>query len=188
MLFVLLKATVCVRANCRLKAESWPAVRDTSGHTAKLLRLLLLLAVTAIQLNLLQFTNKAAAFETKIHIRAVVPAFANIMILQEPSSLVITDEDLRRGYVDVDAPVVAAIRSNSRDGCLIEMMFGDFPVREIIVRTTDRIISMNSSGGVFPLQVMGRQEVAFSFRFVFSPETRAGRYGWLLYLSAAPAT
>lgn len=133
----------------------------------------------------------AAADQAKLTVTATVLKHASLRVLAQPTAVVITAEDVARGYVDVAAPAELAIKCNSRRGYMLEFANqGDF-MREIHVRGLASELQLSPAGGAVlqPAAPTGitRATLDLGFRFVLAASARPGTYAWPVHLSVTPA-
>jgi hypothetical protein len=60
-----------------------------------------------------------------MNVSVQVVARAVLVVDERPASVVITADDIARGYVDVAEPIVIRVRTNSRDGYLLQAFNAD---------------------------------------------------------------
>lgn len=63
----------------------------------------------------------AASTSTNVQVSVQVIARAIVSIDSQPASVTVTDADIARGYVDVTAPIVVRVRTNSRRGYVLQV-------------------------------------------------------------------
>jgi hypothetical protein len=144
--------------------------------------------IAALSLSSLPVAVKAEAGSrsTVVHVSAVVLARADLNIIKQPTALVLTDADVRRGYVEVDAASMFELKCNSRAGCLLSFAAHGLPFRETSINVMGRTVVLGPGGGLVTLPIIGRTTVALSYRFVLSEGTQPGTYEWPFSLSASP--
>jgi hypothetical protein len=127
---------------------------------------------------------------SKLMMTVTVAKKASLEILSQPPALVVTEEDVARGYVEVASPAQLAVRSNSQSGYVL--MFehrGDF-ARETLVRGLSNDVQLGSGGGVVPQPAAGRgmsrTTLDLGFRFALSKAVTPGVHPWPLQVSVAP--
>lgn len=132
----------------------------------------------------------ATAGDVKLTVSATIAKHASLNVLAQPSSVVVTQADIARGYVDVAAPAQVAIKSNTPGGYLLEFASqGDF-MRQIVVRGLANEVQMSPSGG-FVMQASAGSGVTrttfdLRFRFVLAEAALPGTYSWPMHLSVTP--
>ncbi len=127
-----------------------------------------------------------AAASAQITVSATVLARASLHVLQQPTELVVTDADIQRGFLDVDAGSLVEIKNNSRAGVYMAFASQGLPFREALVRGFGREISLGPNGGIITQQLTGKAVVALSYRFIFDKSSQAGTYAWPLSISVNP--
>lgn len=131
----------------------------------------------------------AGGSEAKLTVSATIRQYAYLRVIAQPTSVVVTAADLRRGYVDANAPMRVAVKSNSAGYMLIFAGHGEF-VRQIRVRGLDNEVQMGPSGGAISqsgyLRGITDSALDLSFRFELSAGAEEGVYPWPMQLSVVP--
>jgi len=128
-----------------------------------------------------------AAGSARIQVTATVPSRATLRVLHQERTLVVTTEDVARGYVDAPAASRIEVRNNSRGGCLLvfEGVAGpDAPFGKIFVRGLGRDVEIGPGGGFVPHSYAPAPVTAeLSYRFSLGRDARPGTYPWPLQVS-----
>lgn len=145
---------------------------------------------SALALSLLGMPATATAGDVKLTVSATVLKHASLNVLAQPSSVVVTEADISRGYVDVPTPAQVAIKSNTAGGYLLEFASqGDF-MRQILVRGLANDVQLSPAGGAVMRPSSGtgvtKTTLALGFRFVLAESARQGTYPWPIRLSVTP--
>jgi hypothetical protein len=61
----------------------------------------------------------AGSSSTNVNVSVQVLSRAVVSVDSQPAAVTVTAEDIARGYVDVPAPIVVRVRTNSRQGYLL---------------------------------------------------------------------
>jgi hypothetical protein len=168
------------------------------NHVARGLRLQEML-VTAALVAVLSLAEVAAAQEApgvgakpatgaaRIQVTATVPSRATLRVLHQERTLVVTPEDVARGYVDAPAASRIEVRNNSRGGCLLvfERIAGpDASFGNVSVRGFEREVEIGPGGGFVPHSYAPAPVTAeLSYRFSLDRDARPGTYPWPLQVS-----
>lgn len=128
------------------------------------------------------YADKAAAH---LNVSVFVDQAITSSVSHQEASLIVTPEDVRRGYVEVAAGTVMDVRSNSRTGyCLVfEGMAGAYP--EVIVTDRERAVRLPAGTGMVcqsSAQLRGEEKV-LSYKFVLGNGVAPGVYPWPLNTS-----
>lgn len=126
------------------------------------------------------------AMSTQIQVTARVLARASLHVLRQQTELVVTDADIKRGYLDVNAGSLIEIKNNSRSGVNVTFETRGLPFKEALVSGFGREVAIGPNGGIVTHQLTGTNVVAFSYRFVFDEYSQAGTYAWPLSISVSP--
>ncbi|MFZ1037115.1 MAG: hypothetical protein WAU61_04690 [Smithella sp.] len=152
----------------------------------------LVAAALIAALSLAPISEAAAAqlstqvLSTQITVNARVLARASLQVLRQPAELVVTDADIRRGYLDVNAGSLVEIKNNSRAGVNLTFETRGLPFKEALVSGFGREVTLGPNGGIVTDQITGTNVVAFNYRFVFDESSQAGTYAWPFSLSVSP--
>jgi hypothetical protein len=121
-------------------------------------------------------------------VSATVNSVARIETQSAPAEFMITDADLRRGYIDVEQPTALTIRSNSASGFAIDLTTVTPVLTSMIVRGLDTEFSLGPEGGtvVQRWQSPHLVNLALQFRLVLAPGLAAGRYPWPMRVAVRP--
>lgn len=142
-------------------------------------------------LGTLAMTNAVAvqAWSATLSVSATVAKRATLKVLGQPASVLVTEADLARGYVEVLAPVQVAVQSNSPAGYLLVFETqGEF-VNGTKVRGLGSDIQLGASGVVpraAPGGGAGSTAHELVFRFMLSTSALQGRHAWPMRISAMP--
>jgi hypothetical protein len=97
-----------------------------------------------------------------------------------PQELLLSEADIRRGYMEVAAPTVLWVRNNSDDGFEVELdIEGDY-VSEVRVRGLSNEFVVGRSGGAVVQRGHYPTDTRFDLRWrlQLAENARAGRYPW----------
>ena len=123
---------------------------------------------------------------TQIQVTAKVLARASFHVLRQPSEIVVTEADIRRGYMDINAGSLLEIKNNSRAGVMMSFEVRGMPFKEVLVSGMGREVAIGPGGGIITHQLIGTSIVALNYRFVFDKSSQAGTYAWPFSLSVSP--
>ncbi len=161
--------------------------RRTHGPQKNFVREALIAALALISVHALQVPDAAAgSFSTIVKINAVVPARTQLKSIKQPATFLVTEADVRQGYVEVSGASLFEIWNNNPAGCVLTFESSDFPFREAAVTVMGREIIVHPTGGMIVLSVMGRQRIALDYRFILTSESQPGTYAWPLSVSVNP--
>jgi hypothetical protein len=125
---------------------------------------------------------------TTFTVSATVNPIARIETQSEPAELLVTDADLRRGYIDVLQPTALTVRSNSAGGFAIDLTTVTPVLTSMIVRGLDTEFSLGPDGGTVVQRWQSPHLVNLSlqFRLMLAPGLAAGRYPWPMRVAVRP--
>ena len=131
--------------------------------------------IGALPLALL-FAAQALADQARatFSVAVAVPTRVELAVLDEPPTILITTEDLQRGYVDV--PARYRVNHNSRRGCLLQLAATPGVSRWIEIRgmggtvvLRDEPVELHVPGDAFV------QDIALDLRLVFAEAVSPGQ-------------
>jgi hypothetical protein len=125
---------------------------------------------------------------SQITVSAVVSARSSMKIIEQVTFLVITADDIRRGYVEVAAASRIEVKNNSLKGYLLSFeSLMTVPFKEVQIQGLGNEIQINSGGGWIP-RPYSRTPVTMElgYRFILSENAEPGTYSWPLALSTHP--
>ena len=132
--------------------------------------------------------HAAAKISARIEVRATVLPRTTLTVRRQQRQLVVTSDDVRRGYVEVPAASHVEIRSNDPRGYLLvfESQSGpEIPFQGVIVRGLGQEVQIGPGGGwVLRTDARGPVTAELTYRFSLSEDAHPGTYPWPLVLSA----
>lgn len=133
-------------------------------------------------------TVLASSTSALMSVRVQVLARTLLNVESQPPSLVLTEADLARGYVEVPAVSRIRVRSNDPNGYLLafDVTAGPFTAIEVTGLGPAARISVN--GGWLVRPFAGTQPVTseLTYRFLLASNVQPGTYAWPVSLSAMP--
>jgi hypothetical protein len=126
-----------------------------------------------------------AAEQTRLQVSATVQTLATMTLASQPAGLLVTPEDIRRGFLTVTQPTVLILRSNSAQGIALDVLAIAAIFSAISVQGLDGNATLAGAGGTLTHHWAAPQPLplTLTFTFILKPETRAGRYPWPLAFS-----
>jgi hypothetical protein len=128
------------------------------------------------------------ALSTTTTISARVLPRTIINVIAQAHELVVTNGDIRRGYVDIPLASRVSVKSNDPAGYLLafEVMDGaDNVFRGVSVRVGGREVQIPLHGGWVPQPfVRGGTVLDISYRFNLAENAQPGTYNWPIMVSA----
>jgi hypothetical protein len=123
--------------------------------------------------------------QTRFTVSAVVPKRVTLTVLEQPAKLMLSSDDVERGYKDVAARY--RVQHNNPHGYLLYLaprigLTRQIEVRglaaEVVLGDTDLAIRQASAGRLHHFDL--------AFRFVLDPAARPGSYALPVHVTAAP--
>jgi len=135
-------------------------------------------------------SDSPATGSARIRVTATVASHATLRVLRQERTLVVTPEDVARGYVDAPAASRIEVRNNHRGGCLLafERIAGpDASFGNVSVRGFEREVEIGPAGGFVPHSYAPTPIMEeLSYRFSLERGARPGTYPWPLQISVRP--
>ena len=118
-------------------------------------------------------------------VSAVVPKRVTLTALQQPAQLMLSVEDIERGYKDVSARY--QVRHNDPHGYMLHLAPRIGLTRQVEVRGLASDVLVGDEG-VAIRQASGARlhDFELSFRFLLDPAARPGTYALPVHVTAAP--
>ena len=118
-------------------------------------------------------------------VSATVPARVTIEALEQPTRLVISAEDVRRGYKDVSARY--AVSQNTERGWVLQLAPRIGITRQVEVRglSTD-VVLRDESVEVYRAGVDAREDISLEYRLLLAADASPGTYDVPVHVSAVP--
>jgi hypothetical protein len=153
-------------------------IRNPSIHVA---RALLVGAASCVVVQ-------ARDARTHFNVSATVNAVARLQVRSAPTEVLVSDEDLRRGFIEVAQPTDLVVRSNSASGYALDLTTLTPMLSSVVVRGLQSEQSLSGEGGTIVQRWQMPQTVALSlqFRLVLAPGLAAGRYPWPMRIDVRP--
>jgi hypothetical protein len=125
---------------------------------------------------------------TNFNVSATVNAVARLQVQSAPTEILVSDEDVRRGFIDVLQPTDLVVRSNSAHGYALDVTTLTPMLSAMIVRGLKGEQSLSGDGGTIVQRWQAPQTVALSlqFRLVLAPGLASGRYPWPMHIDVRP--
>lgn len=120
---------------------------------------------------------------------ATVAKRATLKVLAQPPSVLVTEADLGRGYVEVLAPVQLAVQSNSPGGYILVFESRGDLVSDARVRGLGGEIQLGANGVVPRMAAaagVSNTTHELTFRFTLSGSAQEGTHAWPMQISAVP--
>jgi hypothetical protein len=129
----------------------------------------------------------AGSASATFQVSVTVQARALLTVEAAPASLLLTETDVRRGYVDLPAASRISVRTNSPTGYLLAFEIAIGPIEDVRLLGLGAETHIGGAGGWIAQPYSGPVASAeLSYRLVLSKDARPGEYPWPVALSASP--
>jgi hypothetical protein len=152
-------------------------------------RILSILGATLALLALgVSGTVLAGSTSALMSVRVQVLARTLLNVESQAPSLVLTEADLARGYVEVPAVSRIRVRSNDPNGYLLAFDVTAGPFTAIEVTGLGPAARISANGGWLVRPFAGTKPVTseLTYRFLLASNVQPGTYAWPVSLSARP--
>ncbi len=130
-------------------------------------------------------TGRSAGAQLKVS--ATVLPYTSLNVSNRARTLVVTDADISRGYVDIRAASSIEVSTNTKDGYYLSFECFDTAFRQVQVDGLGRSAMVGSGSSIIPMQNNGRVvRMELSYRFILSENVKPGSYPWPLTVSVIP--
>ena len=126
--------------------------------------------------------------ETKVATaKKKVPIRSHLAILYQLPSIVLSNPDIKAGYIILKAVTRIAIKSNNKKGCMVVFKDLKWPFKEAQAFGFENDIHITSEGASVQ-QPYKRNifTVELSYRFILSDNAKEGKYPWPLSIALQP--
>jgi hypothetical protein len=134
--------------------------------------------------------ESAAGDTMRISIQATVLPYISISRFTVPNSLVVSAEDVARGYIDVDEPVTIDVRTNRQLGVILGFSVRSPMVRSVTLNGAGNGLAVSAAGASLNVAKVGNglgtQSLALRVRVELSPDAQPGTLAWPLAVFLAP--
>jgi hypothetical protein len=150
-------------------------------------------ALTTARIALVVAASVTAAGARDVHsdfsVSVTVRAVANMQIKSAPAGLIVSGDDLQRGFIDVAQPTELTVGSNSPNGFALDVLTVAYPmVSSMVVEGLNSDLALGAEGGTIVQRWSHPQSVNLTLRFrlALAPGLAPGNYPWPLRLAVRP--
>ena len=124
---------------------------------------------------------------TNVNVSARVIPYVTTDILYQTGVIKVTEQDIRKGYVEVRSATVIRVRTNAAGGYLFSFGYRGGPFSEVWVIEGRRVTVLADMGGLIfrPGKGFRVETRKLSYRFRLSDNARPGTYPWPLMIDVA---
>lgn len=131
--------------------------------------------------------SKASA---QLNVRIIVPAIVRVKALAQALGITVTQDDVDRGHLDLDAASQLMLTSNSRDGYLISAIFDAEILDSVEIKLPNQTLHANTRKGTKTMHVQSSilidEVVGVGYRLYLKSGLKAGNYHWPVALAFMP--
>jgi hypothetical protein len=131
-------------------------------------------------------TASAESRSATMQVSVTVVARAIVNVYQQPQDVLITSDDLRRGYVEISTPFLVNVRTNCRTGYLLRMVNTDPLFASAEISTTDFAMHVLAESIITRPYSPAGDTLDLKVRLVLASGAREGRYSFPVVVDASP--
>ncbi len=145
-----------------------------------------IIAMAVASIMLIGFDVWAAGNKSVVMVSASVVGNLSQETLRQESLLTVTEEDLARGYIDVETGTIFKVSSNDKTGYFIQFNTDGLLLREALLTINGRAISVPAGLGLIhqPSPGLAGETLNINYRLFLNPGLKAGTYSWPIAVSA----
>lgn len=147
-------------------------------------RISILIIVTA---TFMTFSGLSfAGNKTTITVSATVVARVSQSLIHQVSRLNVTEEDIRRGFIEIPSGTVLQIKTNNRTGYVLYFEGENELFKEVTVMDKERATILSPNGGFLYQPYSGDVEVKnLSYKLLLRENIQPGLYSWPMKVRAS---
>jgi len=128
-----------------------------------------------------------AGNKATIMVSATVVPRVSQSLIHQVSRFNVTEEDIRRGFIEIPSATVLQIKTNDKKGYVLLFEGGSELFKEVTVIDKGRTIVLSSSGGfIHQTNSGGNVEVKdLSYKLLLNENIQPGSYSWPLRVKAS---
>ena len=134
-------------------------------------------------------TDLRAGSSSGVVVGATVRAYARLLDADLPATVVVTDADIERGFVEIVESSEIEVRTNSRRGYVLELRTdGDLPLILTEIEGLGATRTLGPQGGSVNRTTRGytTERLALTWRLHLGAEAAPGTYAWPFRLTVRP--
>lgn len=131
-------------------------------------------------------TAAAESHSATMQVSVTVIARAIVTVNQQPLDVIVTSEDVRRGYVQVVTPFLVHVRTNSRNGYLLHMVNTGPQFASAEINSADFTMHVSPESIIARPYLRGGDALDLKVRLMLASGAGEGRYEFPLVVDAAP--
>lgn len=139
-----------------------------------------IIAITIAILLLSAGYTLATENTSVINVKTRVLPVLKYSILHQESNLIITQEDINKGFIDIHEAVVLSVKTNSTNGYLLTLSLESNMFSRVTVHNENNVYNFSETGGEIhmPFQGMNVTTQKLSIRFHLLSNISPGQYKW----------
>lgn len=132
---------------------------------------------------------EGASASSSMTVGLFIPPRAFLTVQSAPQDLIVTRDDVARGYVEVPRAMRALAQTNTKKGWILGVRVFGGPFRAVEVTGLGESAALGPDGGAVPVDypgTNGRVPIELGYRFVLEAGAQPGAYPWPVTLTAQP--
>ena len=129
--------------------------------------------------------TSAAVASAHLNFRIVIPAIIRVTTVTQPDHIVINDQHIENGYIDLDAASAVKLTHNTRSGYQLTARYDATLLSSVEVRVPTAKLTASSGFGSMHVAcgLTNEQVVPIGYRLILARGVRAGQYSWPVALA-----
>lgn len=123
----------------------------------------------------------------QLKVNATVLPYTSFNVSNRTQTVVITEADIDRGFVEIRAASSVEVKTNTRSGYFLSFECFDPTFRQVRVDGLGRPAVIGSGSGIVSMPNNGKAtRLELSYRFILADNARPGSYPWPMTISVIP--
>lgn len=120
-----------------------------------------------------------------LNFRITIPAMIRVNAMTQPDRIVIGEQHVTQGFIDLDAGTSVNLTSNNRDGYVLTTRYDSTLLSAVEVHVSSQTLTASSGTGSMRVTsgFIVNKLVPISYRMHLAPGVRAGEYRWPVALA-----
>jgi len=151
---------------------------------------LLMLALATPVLSYADSQTGTTNGRASLDFRIVIPAVIRVSAVTQPDYIIINEQHITQGYVDLDASTVIKITNNTRNGYLLNARYDTQFLTKVEVQISGQNLTASFGAGSMRVStgIAVDKLVPISYRLHLIPGVGAGQYRWPVALAFSLAS
>jgi hypothetical protein len=128
---------------------------------------------------------EAGSSSASLNATATVKSIARVRVLYQQPQMVITEEDIAMGYIEIQAASRLEVRNTSQFGYMMLFEIQEGPFRDVLIRGLGNDLHIgHGNGWLIKPHVRGPEVLELTYRFALMADANPGAYPWPVQINA----